>query len=145
MGKVTSSIDVDAPPAEVWAVVGDLQRLGEWVTIHKDFPEPPPDEVSEGSSFSQTLELSGNSFEVDWTVKKVEENERLEWEGEGPAGTTAKTDFRLSERDGGTRFDYEIEFELPGGALGELAGGGVDSRRESEAERSLERLKALVE
>lgn len=145
MGKVTTSIDIDAPPEDVWAVVTDLPRLGEWVTIHKEFPEPPPDEVKKGATFTQTLELAGNSFDVEWTAKSVEENERLVWEGKGPAGTKARTEYRLTERDGGTRFDYENEFELPGGALGRIAGGAVESRSEKEAEASLERLKKLVE
>lgn len=145
MGKVTTSIDIDAPPEDVWAAVTDLPRLSEWVTIHKEFPEPPPGVVSKGVTFEQTLELAGNSFDVEWTAKTVEENERLEWEGKGPAGTKARTEYRLSEHDGGTRFDYENEFELPGGALGRIAGGAVDSRSETEAEKSLERLKKLVE
>ncbi|MEJ7717497.1 MAG: SRPBCC family protein [Thermoleophilaceae bacterium] len=145
MGKVTTSIDIDASPEDVWAVVTDLRRLGDWVTIHKDFPEPPPDEVSKGVTFEQTLELAGTAFDVEWTAKSVEESKRLEWEGKGPAGTKARTEYRLSEHDGGTRFDYENEFELPGGALGRIAGGAVDSRSEKEAEESLERLKALVE
>ncbi len=27
---IQSSIDIDAPPADVWAVVSDLRRMGEW-------------------------------------------------------------------------------------------------------------------
>jgi hypothetical protein len=45
-----------------------------------------------------------------------------------------------------TRFEYENEFKVPGGMLGRAASrvvvGGVPQR---EANRSLERLKALVE
>jgi uncharacterized membrane protein len=45
-----------------------------------------------------------------------------------------------------TRFDYENEFKAPGGILGAAASrvivGGVPQR---EANRSLQRLKALIE
>ncbi|MBA2429476.1 MAG: SRPBCC family protein, partial [Thermoleophilaceae bacterium] len=34
MGKVTTSIDIDASPEDVWAAVTDLPRLRDWVTIH---------------------------------------------------------------------------------------------------------------
>jgi hypothetical protein len=45
-----------------------------------------------------------------------------------------------------TRFRYENDFELPGGALGRLAGrtlGSATAKRE--AKRSLHKLKQLIE
>ena len=44
-----------------------------------------------------------------------------------------------------TRFTYEDEFALPGGAIGDAAGGVVASRAGKEAEASLQRLKQLAE
>ena len=127
MGKVKTSIDIDAPPAEVWAVVTDLDRLGDWVTIHERFPDSPPDTLEKGTEFRQTLRVASRDFDVDWTVRRVDDAERLDWDGKGPAGTKARTSYRLAERDGGTRFDYENEFELPGGMLGRMVGGAVDA------------------
>lgn len=145
MGKVTKSIDLDASPAEVWAAVTDLSRLGHWVTIHKRFPESPPKKISKGTTFDQTLEVAGNDFDVEWTAKTVKENEELAWDGKGPAGTKAKTRYTLTEQDGGTRFDYENDFELPGGVLGKAVSGPIDSHSGKEAEKSLEKLKKLIE
>ena len=49
-------------------------------------------------------------------------------------------------RDGGSRVELELDYELPGGWLGELLERTVvDAQNEREAEQSLERLKTLAE
>jgi hypothetical protein len=70
-----------------------------------------------------------------------------EWEGLGPAHSRARIRYELQPAgDSATAFEYINEFHPPGGRLGSAASrvivGGVSER---EAERSLERLKALVE
>ena len=67
--------------------------------------------------------------------------------GQGAAGSYARVTNRLQPNgNGGTRFEYENEFEAPGGAMGPLAsrvlGGGMPKR---EADKSLKALKTLVE
>ena len=42
MASVRTSIEIAASPQHVWQVVTDLKRLDEWVSIHRDFPTPPP-------------------------------------------------------------------------------------------------------
>ncbi len=145
MADVKSTIEMAAAPERVWEVVTDLQRLGEWVTIHRDFAEAPPTEVERGTSFHQTLAVAGTPFTVAWTATEVEGPRRLAWQGEGPMGSTASTVYELTPSDGGTRFDYTNEFALPGGAVGEAAGDVVRGQAEREADASLARLKNLVE
>lgn len=145
MAKVETSIDIDAPVQEVWELVTDLDRLSEWVSIHRDFPQDPPSEVNEGTSFEQTLSVAGTPFRVLWTADDVDGPKRLSWDGTGPAGATARTTYSLAEEDGGTRFSYENEFKLPAGELGEAAGGIVAGHAEREANDSLSRLKGLAE
>ncbi len=63
-----------------------------------------------------------------------------------PARARAETEYRLSEHDGGTRFDYRNEFKAPLGPLGAAASrvvtGGIP---EKEANASLRRLKEILE
>ncbi len=47
--------------------------------------------------------------------------------------------------DGGTDFSYVNEYDLPGGALGRVAGRAVSRVTQKELEGSLQRLKELVE
>jgi uncharacterized protein YndB with AHSA1/START domain len=145
MAKMQTSIDIAAPLQRVWDLVTDLERLGDWVSIHRDFPEPPPAEVKAGTSFKQTLAVAGTPFAVEWTAVEVHGPQRLSWEGTGPAGATARTTYSLSRENGGTRFAYENEFKLPAGEVGEAASGVVSGAAEREADASLARLKQLAE
>ena len=141
MASVSTSIDIGTAPDRVWDVVTDLDRLGEWVTIHRELRDPAPATIEQGTTFSQKLEVAGTPFDVDWTATAVDAPQRLVWEGAGPAGSRARTSYVLAAQDGGTRFTYENEFALPGGA----AGGVAASRAGKEAEASLQRLKQLAE
>ena len=145
MADVHTSIDIAAPVQRVWELVTDLERLGEWVSIHRDFPEPPPPEVEEGTRFRQTLAVAGTPFAVEWTAVDVDGPQRLAWQGAGPAGATARTTYSLSAQNEGTRFEYENDFRLPAGEVGEAASGVVAAYAAREADESLSRLKRLAE
>jgi uncharacterized protein YndB with AHSA1/START domain len=145
--KVSSEIEIDAPPEEVFETVMDPARLGDWVTTHGGIVEEPEGELAEGSTFRQRLRVAGVSFKVRWRVARLDRPKLVEWEGEGPGGSSALIRYTLDPLEGGaTRFEYLNEFELPGGKLAQLAGGKIGGGRgRAEAERSLERLKRLLE
>jgi uncharacterized protein YndB with AHSA1/START domain len=144
--SVVAEIEIAAPAERVYETMMDPGRLGDWVTIHRDVsgaPEPP---LSQGDSFEQKLALAGKSFRVTWEVTRAEPPAAADWQGRGPAGSAARVAYRLEEAGEGTRVRYENEFEFPAGFLGRAAGRLlVRSPARKEAERSLERLKALLD
>lgn len=146
MTSVRTAIEIDAPPERVWAVVMDPRRLADWVTIHRRV-DRVPQRMAPGATFEQTLNLRGAPLHVAWTVVALDEPRRAVWEGQGPAHSRASIVYELHPIDEhATRFDYTNEFKPPGGPLGAVAGrvlvGGLSQR---EAQRSLQRLKQLVE
>jgi carbon monoxide dehydrogenase subunit G len=144
--EVTSSIEIDAPAKAVWEVVMDPSRLGEWVNPHKSV-EWSGGDLSKGDSFRQTLRLSGVDTKIEWTVVELDRPKRAVWKGKGPARSVANIVYELSEPSRGTtRFDYTNSFELPGGAVGRLAGRVASaSKGRKEAEKTLAKLKQLLE
>ena len=147
MTLVTASIDIAAPRERVFDTMLDPSRLEEWVTIHRRVVDAEDGAPHEGYEMEQTLCLRGANFKVKWKLTEHEPNVRATWEGRGPAGSYARTSYRLSDANGdGTHFEYENEFKAPGGFIGKAASriivGGVPQR---EANRSLQRLKALLE
>jgi hypothetical protein len=83
---------------------------------------------------------------VHWTLTEAERPHRATWEGKGPAGSYARTSYRLTPGGSGTQFEYENEFKAPGGILGRAASRVlVGGQPEREAQRSLQQLKALLE
>jgi uncharacterized protein YndB with AHSA1/START domain len=146
MTRVHCAIEIDAPPERVWDVVMDPHRLGDWVTIHRRVDDVPR-RLERGSTFEQTLNLRGAHLHVGWTVVDVDPPRRAVWEGQGPAHSRASIVYELrADGKSGTLFDYTNEFKPPGGPLGAVAGrvlvGGLSQR---EAQRSLQRLKHLIE
>jgi uncharacterized protein YndB with AHSA1/START domain len=146
MSTVTASIDIAAPPEQVWNTVMDPQHLGEWVTIHRGlhrYDEGPP---RLGYRVDQRLHLRGVSLDVRWRLVECTPCRHAVWEGRGPARSRARTEYTLTEHDGGTRFDYRNQFHAPLGPVGALASralvGGMPQR---EASRTLERLRTLLE
>ena len=142
--KVEREIDLPASPDRVYEILMDPARLGDWVTIHERF-EDAPDRLAQGSNMTQKRKVAGQRFTVRWTVTQAERPSKVTWEGRGPAGTSARVVYDLDERDGGTRFTYLNEYELPGGAAGRIAGRAISAAAGREVERSLERLRKLLE
>ena len=143
---VRESILLAAAPERVWETVMDPARLERWVTTHDSFEGIGPGPVDSGDAFTQKLRLAGRSFEVRWRVVEADRPAIARWEGDGPAGSTARVTYRLAAQDGGTRFDYENEFALPGGVLGKAAGAVLAAAPGArEARRSLERLRVLLD
>ena len=146
MSDVVVSIDIDAPPETVWRISMDPKHLPDWVTIHRKMHKADPWPPHEGSRMDQTLALRGTPFRVRWTLVSCEEARHAQWEGRGPARSHAETEYRLTPRKGGTRFDYRNSFRAPMGPLGAVASRVVvgDLPRR-EAEKSLQHLKELCE
>ena len=143
--KVEREIEVAAPPQDLYEVVMDSSRLEDWVTIHERLEGSPPSQLRVGSKLTQCLKLAGQKFKVHWTVVENDPCRRVVWEGRGPVRSRASVVYGFEENGRGTRFSYSNEYKLPGGPLGNMAGPMVRRITAGEVDRSLERLKGLVE
>jgi carbon monoxide dehydrogenase subunit G len=143
--KVERTVEIDAPPERVYDVVMDPARLEEWVTIHHHLEDAPNGRLRKGSKMTQCLKLAGKKFNVRWTVVENDPCVRVVWEGRGPVASHARVVYELEENSDGTRFRYLNEYDLPGGALGRIAGRAVSRVTQKELDGSLQRLKLLVE
>lgn len=144
--KVERDITIDAAPERVYKVLMDPRCLEDWVTIHAELKEAPSGELAKGSELTQCLKLAGRKFTVRWRVVEDDGPRRVVWEGRGPVGSKARAVYELEpDGNGGTRFTYENEYSLPGGALGKLGGRAVAPASRRESERSLAKLKKLLE
>jgi len=143
--KVERSIEIAAAPEAVYELVMDPARLADWVTVHEELLHAPNGVLEEGDELAQKLKVAGQTFKVSWTVAKAERPRDVEWEGRGPLGTKARVSYDLEPRSDGTCFNYVNEYELPGGPLGKLGARAVKRTAGKEADRTLDRLKGLLE
>ncbi|NLT05739.1 MAG: hypothetical protein GXY03_05440 [Solirubrobacterales bacterium] len=144
--KVQRTVEIDAAPADVYRVIMDPHSLERWVTIHVKLEDSPDGQLRKGSELTQRLALAGRGFTVHWEVVENDPARRVVWEGRGPMRSHAGVTYELSgDGDGPTTFTYTNEFALPGGPLGRVAGPVVARVTGGELDRSLQRLRALVE
>jgi uncharacterized protein YndB with AHSA1/START domain len=146
MSKLEREIEIAASPERVYDVLADPNCLGEWVTIQEELEEAPSGDLKTGSKLRQRMKVAGQRFRLSWTVVEADRPNRIVWDGRGPMGTKAKAIYGLRPNgDGATRFSYMNDYELPGGFAGRLAGRAVQAASGREADKTLKRLKALVE
>jgi len=147
MSEVQAEIDIDAQPEVVFDVALDLERLGDWVTIHRKLLRADAGSPHEGMEMQQRLCLRGVAFKVTWELVACARPTHAKWKGRGPARSKAETEYTLAALpDGGTRFSYRNDFKAPLGPLGAVAGNAlVGGLPRKEAIASLKALKALVE
>jgi carbon monoxide dehydrogenase subunit G len=148
MSVVKERIEIAAPIERVWGTIMDPARFGEWVTIHRSVSLLSDDPQAQGARMDQVLHMRGVSFKVHWRLVDVEAPNRAVWEGHGPTHSRAGISYHLSAGTDGqpTVFEYVNDFTVPGGRLGALASRFVVGHAsEREAERSLARLKSLLE
>jgi uncharacterized membrane protein len=147
MSVVHVQTTINAPVDRVWETVMDPNKLGDWVTIHRDVKNVSDQPLRRGSTMDQSLHLRGVSFHVHWTLAQLDAPNHAEWEGLGPAHSQARIRYELKPGpDDATVFDYTNEFTPPGGRLGTVASKViVGAASEREANNSLARLKKLLE
>jgi uncharacterized protein YndB with AHSA1/START domain len=144
--KVERSVEIAASPEAIYEVIMDPAYLERWVTIHDALEDAPEGQLERGSELTQRLHLAGRGFTVRWRVIENRRARKVVWEGSGPLRSHAGVTYELTPNgDGGTRFTYTNEFALPGGPLGRVAGPVVKRVTAGELDRSLDRLRALVE
>ncbi len=146
MAKLERTIEIDAPPERVYDVLTDPTCLGDWVTIQEELVSAPDAPLEEGDCVVQRMKVVGRRFEVSWDVEVAERPKKVRWSGDGPMGSTARATYELSSNgNGGTKFSYTNEYDLPGGPIGKMAGKALVSVSGSEADATLKRLKEFIE
>lgn len=146
MAKLERTIDIDAPPEEVYDVLTDPNCLGQWVTIQEELVSAPDPPLTEGDCVVQRMKVVGRSFEVSWDVEVADRPNRVRWAGNGPMGSVARATYDLEPNgNGGTQFSYTNEYDVPGGPVGKVAGRALVSASGGEADATLQRLKEFIE
>lgn len=141
MAVITKEAELPGTPEQVWEKLTDLDSYGDWLSIHTGFPDGTPDELSEGATFRQGIQIMGMPGEATWTVKEVEPSRSLELEGLGPMGVTLRNGYKLEPSGDGTKITCETEFGGPAVAAMEAP---LATASEQALTTSLEKLKSLL-
>jgi uncharacterized membrane protein len=141
---VRESIDIDAPPERVWAVVAeDVKNAPRWTTNLEKIEKLDDGPPGKGTRYRYHLSLGGNKVQLE--VEQDAWNKPKKCAGrfvKGPLkGTWSYTYAR--RQDGTTRLTYEMDYELTG--LLRFAGGLLGPQYAAGIRQNLERLKKYIE
>ena len=147
MSKLEREIHIDASPEDVYDKLTDPHCLGEWVSVHDALEEAPSGNVEAGDTMVQRMKVAGQKFRITWHVDEAQRPSRVVWTGKGLMGAKARAVYEIESANGGgkTLFSYTNEYVLPGGPAGKIAGRAIVGASGVKADRSLERLKKLIE
>jgi carbon monoxide dehydrogenase subunit G len=129
-----------------WDLGADASRVPEWqegVLEVKDITGKL-DQV--GAGYSTVLRIMGRRLEGRFEVSKVDKPRLVELSGTAPGGGRAKSTVWLEPAGGGTDLTVEIDYELPGGLISDVADKVFMERAvERQIRHSNENFKALCE
>lgn len=145
MSRIERSVEIDAPPEEVFDELVAWDGVRRWSTITVDHTGPARCS-SVGETFEQTIRIAGIDLRTHWEVTEYDPPRTVAYRATGPAGSEMRMRQHVTPRDGASRLGLEIDYQLPGGVLGYAADHiYVRRRNEREAERTLANLEELLE
>jgi len=113
----SASIDIGAPPTEVWAILTDLGRYHEWNPL---FVEAAGDvAVGQRITLRSRHPANGRVMTVKPTITAVEPGTELRWASSLPGVISGEHSFILSATEGGTRL---VQAETFRGLLARFSG-----------------------
>lgn len=146
MAHVVTHYRIDAPPDRVFELGANAERIPEWQTNIVEVRDVTGKLDHVGAAYTAIMKIAGRRLEARWEVAKVEKPYYTELRGSAPGGGRATTITRIAPAGDGSDCTFELDYELPGGFIGDLAFKLFAERSvERDVRHSNENFKAIVE
>lgn len=142
MGKIEKTVEFEAAPEKVWAVVADPARFGDWLGMHKSWKGDVPAEFSQGAQATAVVSLLNMPNTITWTVAEYEPHRQVKLTGTGMAGVKVAIALGVEPSGSGTAMSISAEFE--GQMIVGAIGAAVEKAGRTELDESTARLATLV-
>ena len=146
MTNFVRDIVVTCPPAHVFDLLADVERLPEFSEMTVAVRNGPGRSVQTGDTFEQAVKVLGVEFDTEWKVTEVVPAQTIRVEGTSQHNGKASLTQHITAEGAGSRVSFEVDYDPPFGILGEIADKVVFERKnEEQAEQILIRIKELCE
>jgi carbon monoxide dehydrogenase subunit G len=142
VGKIERNVEFSADPEKVWAVVSDLNRFGEWMSMHKSWKSEIPAEITPGTQVTAVVSLLNMPNTITWTIEEFEAPRRVRLSGTGMAGV--KVSIGLDVEPSGSGSSVSISAEFEGQMIVGAIGQAIEKAGNAELDQSLAKLGDLV-
>jgi carbon monoxide dehydrogenase subunit G len=118
--RVRTTIEVEAPPEQVWRVVADPQNLPRWDRHIADVRGVPPEGLASGTEYETDVQLAGIRSTVKARVEELDRPHFARIRLDGLIDAVVTTHL-TPVGEGRTRLDQEVDFRFRGGPVGRMA------------------------
>lgn len=126
MGRIRVAVEIDAPPAVVWAVVEPVERHVDWMADAESITFRGDQTRGVGTRFVCRTKIGPISLDDEMEITEWVPERRMGVRHDGVVTGTGVFELEPIDLDRRTRFTWTEELTFPwylGGRLGELAGG----------------------
>lgn len=145
--KVQSSVEIAAPPEEVWPFMVEPDKILKWCSTFRKFEYTGDQRSGVGTPF-YVEEKAGPIplMKLNFAVTEWVENNILAFRvTSGRGGKHYEQRWTVGAIPSGSRFTFMEDFELPFGVIGKLIGLLGQNMSKATAGKMLAKLKSLVE
>ena len=111
MGQISARVDIAAPPEKVWQAISTPATYEQWLTIHTNWKDGPPERFSQGASAAEVVTMLGMPNTIIWTVDEFHEPSTMSISGSGMAGVNEK------QRPAGECADRLLDLRIADGTV----------------------------
>lgn len=147
MARIKDSVFIQASPEKVHAFGADPEKWSSWFVGLGEAKSVEGDN-SPGTVVTHSYLLAGMHIPVTTTVTehRADADGSFHWKGENSGLLAGWSTWDYVPRDGGTQVTLEMEYAVPGSALGKVADRlFIERSQERAAHHTLENLKQLME
>ena len=146
MGHIRDTFHIDAPLEVCWDIGTDAARQPEWSEGVLEVKDVTGRLDRVGAAYTRVFSIAGRRLEGRFEVVEIEPLHFMKVAGTTAGGGRASYTVRNVADGAGTNGTFEMDYELPGGVIGDLANKLFMERAlERQMRHSNENLKALCE
>lgn len=129
MAKLSVSIDVPLPPEQAWTHASDLSRYKDWLTIHRVWRSPLPEQLDKGTVLDSIVEVKGMLNRIKWTIVHYRPPEAMTLNGDGRGGVKVKLIAKVKPNRDGSVVSMDLHLGGPAlfGPIGMLVAAALKS------------------
>jgi uncharacterized membrane protein len=146
MTLLRKTFHFDAPIDRVFELGTDFKRYPEWNISYPAIKEIIGEPRSVGTKIELTMRLLGREVDTTAEITELDAPRFLKMVGTSAQGGHSTAVYRLTSVGTGTDLEFEFDYEVPAGVLGQIADKlFIERAVERDLVHSAENFKALVE
>jgi len=140
--KITSSIEIESTPSEVFKWIEDPERAKAWMSSVSETEIFHETSNRVGTTFREIVEDDDGSMEMQSTITKFTEDKQNAFHLESKVNVV-DVEYTLEEFGGGTRLHYhaDIQWKFPVNVMSIFIGRSIKKKIVDQLTRELDRLK----